>query len=112
MSYSNFTPSSKAKFHRDYARVLRRVAAELGLSKGSYDVRSNKGGPAVLGEVTLHSEGLYVQVGCSYGEPTVLYRSCKGRRDYTGGQNRYLDWELLTTDLDACVARFACEILA
>ena len=106
MSYSNFTPVTKARFHKDTARLLRRVATELGLSKGEYDLRSNKGGVAVLGEVTLHSDALYLQVGCSFGEPVVLYRSCAGRKDYHGGANRYVPFELLTTDLGTCVARF------
>ena len=105
-SYSNFTPSSKARFHRDTARLLRRVATELGLSKGEYDLRSNKGGVAVLGEVTLHSDTLYLQVGCSFGEPVVLYRSCEGRKDYHGGANRYVPYARFVSDLPACIEAF------
>ena len=81
----------KETFHRTWARNLRRLATALGLVKGQFTVRSNKGGDGVLGEVTLHSDTLYLQVGgscCGPDKPDVMYRSCEGQKDYTGGYNR------------------------
>ena len=82
----------KEAFHREYRKALKAFAKRLGLPEGSYEVRSNKGGPAVLGEVTLHADTLYMQVHRSFtGEGIqVLYRSCKGRKDYSGGCNNYM----------------------
>jgi hypothetical protein len=88
---------TKSQFHTTYARVLRHIAKKcLGLQKGEYQVRSNKGGPEVLGEVTLHTDTFYVQIG-GLNPDLVLYRSCKGQKDYTGGWNRWLR----RADLDA-----------
>lgn len=76
----------KLALHRSTASALRKVADELGLAKGSYDIRSNKAGPACSGEVTLHGESVYIQAGGLCG---VLVRSCKGRKDYGGGANHW-----------------------
>ena len=68
---------------------MQSLAKELGLPKGSFDIRVNQGGPAVSGEVTLHSEELYVQASQSSGGPRmgILFRTCEGRKDYRGGHN-------------------------
>lgn len=74
---------------RSFAKAL---ATQLELPKGSYEVRTNKGGIAVPGEVTLHGENLYVCIGTSMpgGELVGFARSCNGRKDYSGGVNRWL----------------------
>jgi hypothetical protein len=86
---------TKNGFHRKYRAVLEAFAARLGLGAHEYEVRSNKGGPAVLGEVVLHSDKLYVAVGSTTwdnasGKGDFLYRSCRGRQDYVGGRNYFL----------------------
>jgi hypothetical protein len=48
--------------------ALKALADALRLSSGEFDLRSNKGGIAVSGEVTLHGDDLYVQVSQSYFE--------------------------------------------
>ena len=76
----------------------RRLAAELGFPRDSFDLRSNSGGIAVSGEVTLHHERVYVQVSqpASGGADTgVLIRTCRGRRDYVGGRNHFAPLDLL-----------------
>ena len=73
-------------------------AKAMGLEKGEFDLRSNKGGIAVSGEVTLHSDNAYIQVSQSMGRANVLYRSCNGRKDYSGGQNQYVDVSKLLDD--------------
>ena len=101
-----YDPEQKRAFHTAARARLRRLAAELGLAPGSYDLRSNRGGMAVSGEVTLHHEAVYVQV-CqpATGHDTgVLIRTCRGRRDFTGGPNLFASLRLLD-DLPALAAR-------
>jgi hypothetical protein len=91
---------AKEAFHREARKVLKELAKALCLAKGTFELRSNKGGIAVSGEVTLHTDTLYVQVsqsclGPSRDDSSVLYRSCKGRRDYTGGRNHFASAEAL-----------------
>lgn len=69
---------------------MRRLAEELGFDTGSYDLRVCAGGPAVSGEVILHSDALYVQVSLSrYGRNDVLYRRVRTRQDYCGERNHW-----------------------
>lgn len=103
----------KNNFHRTYLAVLGRIAQELGLNVGDYEIRSNKGGPAVLGEVTLHADKVYIQVGgsdwVSVIDPEhaqVLYRSCRGRKDFVGGTNRYIPLSWLTLAPERAVKAF------
>lgn len=82
----------KEKFHRDAAKILGELALEIGIEAGRFDVRSNLGGQAVSGEVTMHADNLYIQMfESTVGKPgiQVLYRSCAHRRDYSGDQNNY-----------------------
>ena len=87
----------KKAFHATARARLRRLAVELGLPAGSYDLRSNQGGIAVSGEITLHHEGVYIQVSQSAmgGGMGVLIRTCQGRRDYTGGINNFAPLTML-----------------
>ena len=76
---------------------LRRLATALGLKAGTYDLRSNPRGIAVSGEIILHSDHLYVQVSQSAMgyDSGVLFRTCKGRKDYVGGPNNFASLDLL-----------------
>jgi hypothetical protein len=103
-----YNPELKAKFHAKAKRCLRWLAEkELGLQKGEYGIRSNMGGIAVSGEITLHTDWCYVQVSQFRPAFEVMFRSCNGRQDYTGGQNHFCSAqllednpELLAADLD------------
>lgn len=99
-AYSNEGHARKCAFHRDGRRFLKRLAAELNLARGSFEVRSNLGGIAVSGEVTLHSDTLYVQLAQSVLWPDVriLYRRCNGRRDYCGQTNHIVAVRDLAAD--------------
>jgi hypothetical protein len=91
--FSYCDPDKKLALHRSGMRLCRLLASELEMSPGSFDVRSNKGGIAVSGEITLHHERLYVQVSQSCMRPlslSWLIRSCKGKKDYSGGHNHHL----------------------
>jgi hypothetical protein len=91
-AYDDAGMQRKEVFHKLGRSFLRQLAKELELPPKSFDLRSNQGGMAVSGEVTLHAEKLYVQLDESAiggGGITVLYRSCRGRRDYSGGSNQW-----------------------
>ncbi len=90
--YTEAEHRHKNQFHLTAMRRLRLVAKAMGLEPGQYDVRSNRGGMAVSGEVTLHTEHVYVQVsqpGCM--DKGIMFRTCEGRKDYSGGCNRWAD---------------------
>jgi len=84
-----YEPERKTVFHRDVRKCLKALAVELGFPPESYDLRSNKAGIAVSGEITLHHEDVYVQVSQSITGAEILMRHCQGRKDYTGGPNNF-----------------------
>lgn len=95
VEYDHF---AKEKFHSLGKRVMKEIAKRLELDPGTYDVRSNKGGIAVSGEVTLHGEDIHVwmQQSCVGPEQTIIiFRRCNGRKDYTGETNNTRDAEEL-----------------
>ncbi|MDH8489736.1 hypothetical protein QIG87_27455, partial [Klebsiella pneumoniae] len=63
-------------------------------------------------EITLHSDRLYVQASQSVMGPDhgVLFRTCKGRKDFVGGQNNFASLDLLNRPEDlAHRIREACH---
>lgn len=96
-AYSEAGAVSKDYMHIEGKKFLRDLAKEVGIPAGTFDVRSNKAGMAVSGEVTLHSDRLYIQLSEASFRPglELLYRTCKGRGDYTGGGNNYKSVPLL-----------------
>jgi hypothetical protein len=97
--YANcsYEPERKRRFHTTARARLRKLAAELQLPAGSFDLRSNQGGIAVSGEITLHHERFYVQISqpAIRADTGILIRTCRGRRDYTGGANHFVPLSLL-----------------
>jgi hypothetical protein len=93
----SYDPEAKHLFHTHARRQLLRLAAALGFAPCAFDLRSNEGGIAVSGEVTLHADRLYVQVSQSAMgfDSGILFRSCEGRRDYVGGVNNFASLDLL-----------------
>lgn len=101
----------KSTFHAEGRRALLRLADALALEPGRYEVRSCTGGPAVMGEVILHGEEVYVQLAqpISGSERCVLFRRVRGRDDYCGLANHWASiGELLAPERLA--ARIAREI--
>lgn len=85
---------AKVCWHRVWKRRLNQIAKDLNWPEDSFRVRSNLAGPAILGDVTLHGEQLYIALGGSFwknGRPDgdVLYRTVDGIGDYTGGHNQW-----------------------
>lgn len=93
----SYNAAQKQKFHRQGRAALKMLADHLGLRAGEYDIRSNQGGIAVSGEITLHSETLYVQLAqsCLGHNAGSMWRACDGRKDYCGKVNRWAAWEHL-----------------
>lgn len=95
--YDDRAAAVKRSFHSLGRRLLKDLASELRMPAGSYEIRSNLGGVAVSGEVTLHHEGLYVQLSDNMGAGAhVLYRTCKSRRDHSGGMNHWMSLSRMT----------------
>ena len=96
-----YDEAAKRAFHVEGRTAMHRLASALGLAAGTFDVRSNKGGPAVSGEVTLHSDDVWVQLSLSScgADNEVTFRRVQSRRDYVGGRNhRASVRELLAPD--------------
>jgi hypothetical protein len=109
----SYDPDAKRLFHSRARRQFRQLATALGLAPGAYDLRSNQGGVAVSGEVTLHADRLYVQAcqPATGHDSGVLFRSCEGRRDYVGGHNNFASLDLLhQPDELARRIREACHV--
>lgn len=97
-AYNDRDALIKDKFHKSAKLLLRAIARNAGLESSEFDIRSNKGGIAVGGEVTLHTENLYLKISGSSlfrGTP-VMFRSCEGRKDYTGGTNNFCGIDEIT----------------
>ena len=91
-----YDEAAKKEFLRLGRQMAVSLAHQLGLCEDDYEVRVNKAGIAVSGEVTLHTDSRYVQFGQScVSNGGFLVRTCKSRKDYTGGQNHYVKWESL-----------------
>ena len=87
----------KKEFHRQARIALRALAKELRFPERSYDLRSNRAGVVVSGEVTLRHDRVYIQVcqpatGAGSG---ILIRTCEGQRDFEGGRNHLAPLSLL-----------------
>lgn len=99
-----YNDSAKREFLRVGRQMAIRMAAMMGLNEDQYEVRVNKGGVAVSGEVTLHTDTHYIQFSQYTGilEKGFLVRSCKGRKDYVGGRNHFVKWEDLRDLVKVC----------
>jgi hypothetical protein len=93
----DYNPEIKQRFHTAARARLRRLAKALDFPPGSFDLRSNPGGIAVSGEITLHHADVYVQVcqPATGADSGILIRTCQDRRDYVGGRNHYAPLRLL-----------------
>ena len=106
-----YNDAAKRQFHSQAEKMLRSLAVKLGYQADDFDLRHNQGGIAVSGEITLHSDRLYVQfsqscLGPDYG---FMWRMCKGRKDHTAGRNRWMTWDQLT-DLDTVAQTMLAEV--
>lgn len=94
---------AKIAWHSYAKKLLIKVAESLGLEHGQYDIRSNLGGVSVSGEVTMHSDSLYVQfsqgiraMGSDVGDCySMMVRTCRNRQDFAGGKNQFFPYEIM-----------------
>jgi len=87
----SYDEAAKHIFHREGRQAMHRLAEALDLEQGSYDVRSDKGGVAISGDITLHGEEVWVRLSLGYLGPNheVAFRRVKGRKDHFGDRNRW-----------------------
>ena len=86
---SEWKSALKTIFHSESMKLLKCVAYQLGLKPNQYKVSSNLSGVAGCGEITLHTDSLYVQISQRSAQGLdILYRSCNGRKDYGGSHSR------------------------
>lgn len=87
----SYDEAAKRSYHAEGRRALKRLADALQLNRGQYDIYSCLGGPAVAGEIALHSAAVYVMIGIDWPDEQrhVLFRHVSCRQDYTGGPNRW-----------------------
>jgi hypothetical protein len=92
-----YDPQAKRLFHAYARRQLMALAAALDFTPCAFDLRSNQGGIAVSGEVTLHADRLYMQASqpATGSDTGILFRRCEGRCDYVGGVNNFASLDLL-----------------
>lgn len=97
--YTNESAQRKADLHVKGRTFLRNLAKRLGLETKDFEIRSNKAGPAVSGEVTLHSDSLYLQLSEAAMSTGIrlMYRGCKSRKDYCGLMNNYASVEEMSS---------------
>jgi hypothetical protein len=102
----------KKEFHRQARIALRALAKELRFPETSYDLRSNRAGIAVSGEVILHGETIYIQVcqPATGADSGILIRTCEGRRDFEGGRNHLAPLSLL--DRPARLAEYVRAVMS
>jgi hypothetical protein len=106
-----YDEDQKRAFHATGRKRLQALAKALAFEPSSFDLRSNLAGIAVSGEVTLHHERLYVQIcqPATGSDSGILIRTCKGRKDYTGGRNNFAPLSYL--DNIEALAGFCARVL-
>lgn len=92
----SYNAELKQEFLKEGRRMLGALATLMGLEPSEYTVRANEGGIAVSGEVTLHSDEIYVQISQRTPTTNILFRTCSGRTDYVGHENNYANIEQLS----------------
>jgi hypothetical protein len=102
---------NKDKWKRLSRKLMKEVAEALAMPKGSFDLRYSAAGIACSGDTTLHHERVYVQANADGICDWILVRTCQGRKDYTGGQNRSYTFEQLRREGALGLARFVAEVM-
>lgn len=108
---ASYNETAKNQFKRESMALLRKVVKLLGLKKGTYDLRYNPAGIACSGDAILHTDNFYVSFDLDV-MGWVLVRTCKGRKDYTGGPNRQYSFSELAQDGAEGLSAFILSILA
>lgn len=96
----SYNAVGKQQFLKEGVKVLKALAADLHLPTQTFKVSKNVSGIAGSGEVTLHHNRFYLTISQRFGgeDHYVLYRSCVGQKDYSGGSNNYCDVSALGSE--------------
>lgn len=105
----------KEAFHREARRLLKSLAKDLGFPAGSFDIRSNKGGNAVSGEVVLINDNVRVEASNpgTRHERGLMIRTCKDRTDPSAyaGRNHFAPLSWLEDDARPHLAKLVGQVL-
>src|SRR5271165_5277282 len=83
---------NKEEYRKLGRKILKYIAEQMGLQKGEYDIRFNPGGQACSGDHTLHTDKVYLALHDNIGSGWFYWRTCNGRKDYSGGPNQIVTW--------------------
>jgi len=107
----SYHDENKQEYKRLSLKLLRTLRRELGLDQAAADIRNNPGGIAVSGDSTLHADHVYVTFNMDGLGLGVLVRTCKHRKDYTGGPNRWFSFERLRSTGIPGIVAFVLQVL-
>ena len=96
-----YNEKGKAAFKRIGKKAMKELATLLQLQE--FDVNFNPGGIAVSGDLRLmgmwkEGNGVYISMNKDFPQNIwgqILYRTIKDMKDYFGGSNNYLPFEML-----------------
>lgn len=92
---------AKVAFHKLAKRVCKQIVADIGLPADSVNIRTNLAGDGVGGDTTLHTDHFYLNFSAEKMAPLeILYRSCKGPKDFSGGCNNWLTYREMEADYE------------
>lgn len=92
------------------ARSICRWLRDDVLDGADGDIRFNPSGPAVSGDITLHTDHVYVNISADLHLQShlgVMVRTCKHRKDYTGGSNHWVRGDADVAQLARLVKRLS-----
>lgn len=90
----SYNEDNKEMFRKASTGILKELAPLIGGTKK--DVRFNAGGIAVSGDATLHTDNFYISMNADMGSSLgILARTCKHKKDYTGGGNNWIPFREL-----------------
>lgn len=107
----SYSSDAKADFHYYLPLFFRRVAKQMELKRGEFEIRKNAGGSAVSGEVYLELDGLYLWAHESWsraGGIDITYRTTprKGASSSEHGHNNTIALPTKEADVAGLVAEF------
>lgn len=97
LSSKSYDDVAKKEYQALGRKLLKALAEIMGLQKGEFDIRWNPGGIACAGDHTLHTDWFYLALHDNLGMGWFYYRTCKSRKDYTGGHNQIVSWSEFTS---------------
>lgn len=101
---ASYNQQGKATFQSNARLLMREIVREFEI--GAHDLRTNKGGIAVSGEVTLHTDTIYIQASQKLFQKGIhlLVRQCEGRKDYCGKANHYHEFNQGSDHLEKLIS--------